>query len=129
MSNHENMLKWAEELENTRKPQAMGRLRSAAGYCCLGIACELAIRHGVPLHVRVDEGTYAYDNKSTYLPSAVRNWLGITAPEWPGNVRLPCGNHRTNASNLNDDDEATFPEIALAVRQRVAMEQAGTWVE
>jgi hypothetical protein len=57
------------------------------GYCCLGVACDLAIKAG--LNVIVGDGTHVdddsdetinaryYESQSAALPELVRDWLGL----------------------------------------------------
>lgn len=57
MANTENMAKWAEALESGEYEQGRNHLAiigedTESGktfYCCLGVACEVAIKNGVEL--------------------------------------------------------------------------------
>lgn len=50
-------------------------------FCCLGVACELAIKDGVPVEVRSQypdmKGPIIYDDGSGAAPERVMNWLGL----------------------------------------------------
>lgn len=65
--------KWVAALRSEEFTQATGGLRreldkGAVGYCCLGVACEVAVREGaVP----------TYDGDCLVLPDEVTEWLGL----------------------------------------------------
>ena len=110
--NQKNWLKWARALESGKYKQGHYNLQKAGRYCCLGVACELAIADGVEIQRKeCSESRIRYDDASCYLQVKVQNWLGIT-------VNDPCLGDRP-ASYMNDIDNATFPEIAKAIRAEV----------
>lgn len=81
---NKELLAWIEELETTDAKQGVGRLRSPDDeLCCLGVACERAVRAGViaePVLGRTPEanGAYEYhDGTWAILPGEVAMWLGI----------------------------------------------------
>ena len=39
--------KWVAALRSDEYEQSKGRLRRVDGFCCLGVACELAVREGI----------------------------------------------------------------------------------
>ena len=91
-------------------------------YCCLGVACEIALRHGVVMAVNVQSsGSYAakdYDNNKVTLPRSVQQWLGIREdvpmvphPEQPGSNYIPV-------TRANDDLGWDFEAIAQALERR-----------
>jgi len=72
---------WTAALRSGRYPQAVGALRrenEEAGFCCLGVLCELAVTAGVipPPRIWLD-GTYAYADSCHLLPFAVVKWAGL----------------------------------------------------
>jgi hypothetical protein len=59
--------------------------RYLVGYCCLGRACEVAIKHGIALEsdglayrdpASTDDGVVTCD-----LPFVVQMWLGVSSPD------------------------------------------------
>lgn len=125
--------KWAAALESGKYAQttsALCRTKSmprpatdgesfAAGLCCLGVLCELAIESGVDLPRRVDDGGlvhYGVDEETTILPREVRYWAGIGSNT--GVVRDPRDHQRVELElTVKNDGGATFEEIAALVRQ------------
>ena len=90
--NRENMLKFIDALVYGGYEQCSGKLCESGKYCCLGVACEVAIKNGVELNVvNVDptpclcgavhgdeDGTgKTYDGETGILPPAVAAWLGL----------------------------------------------------
>lgn len=61
---------WIDALRSGRFKKGMDQLRKGDSYCCLGVACELAVEHGI---------IESYDGKHTnlsYYPD-VREWIGL----------------------------------------------------
>ncbi len=70
--------KWIEALRSGKYQQTTGMLHEiGAGFCCLGVACEVAIENGVAVKKNVNHGA-SYDDKLGGLPDVVRSWFGIT---------------------------------------------------
>jgi hypothetical protein len=99
---------WCSELESGKWKQGTGRLAcetdTGTEYCCLGVACELAVREGI---------IEAYDGNACNLysgrPGKVREWLGLTGPE---------GDYGKGAKCLTSDNDSgqSFKEIAATIR-------------
>src|SRR5688572_17427036 len=57
----------------------------AKRHCCLGVACEVAISHGLLIKAKQGEprsdgsGHIFYDEERGYLPDKVRDWFGFTS--------------------------------------------------
>lgn len=47
-------------------------------HCCLGVACIIAMRHGLELDVTDASGGRAYGGALQYLPDPVMQWYGFT---------------------------------------------------
>lgn len=121
MPNLANIRTWHDGLVSGRFPQGTGALVHKGRYCCLGVACRLAIEAGVPGIREVDTETdfgflltgpeHDYYETDT-LPPEVRNWLGIesTDPEL-----LTDDEGWVQATALNDSREMTFAEIAACI--------------
>lgn len=83
--NLENIQKLVDELRSGKYKQARGQLAitqldNTEGYCCLGVACEVAIANGVPVEKRRDENNaweILYDDASGTLPISVQNFYGF----------------------------------------------------
>lgn len=102
---NQNAKLWVEALRSGKYRQVKGRLKTVDGYCCLGVACEVAIKAGVPVSV----GTFglfpAFDGETARLPRAVRDWLGL---------RDDYGTHGDDVTSLTHENDhgKTFLEIA-----------------
>jgi hypothetical protein len=87
---NDNAKKWVAALRSGKYKQGRKFLRYKDEYCCLGVACELAITDGLPV-VRTNVPTsersggtinggrmdvVGYDGKVGILPNSVRTWLG-----------------------------------------------------
>src|SRR4029077_12689635 len=86
--NKENMNKWIEALRSGTYKQGNMYLHMCTEdgvhkYCCLGVACEVAIENGVEISTRlrnhlVSGGTQKiYDEETSTLPDSVVEWLGL----------------------------------------------------
>lgn len=108
--NKKNIMKWINALRSGKYKQTKGALQDSAGYCCLGVACDLFIpkdklelRAGVDdqLHPRVYERIMFGG-----LPS-----IQPYAPDWLKDL----GEKEFDGfylSDLNDSGSLTFNEIA-----------------
>lgn len=76
-----------------------------AGWCCLGVACDVAAEH-ITLHRSSNERYEAFDGIEGLLPNTVKQWLGII--------------EQSLLTEANDGAGATFPEIADALEAWVA---------
>ncbi len=108
---------WAEELERTTKPQTTGHLHATSrtigdSFCCLGIACEVAIANGLEVDVSGYHSMMVYDNSADILPTSVADWYGIDADP----LLDVEDEYADSASALNDDEGFTFVQIAAAIR-------------
>lgn len=129
---------WYDWLRDPSHQQTSGRLGvvsadGTAAYCCLGGACEVAVRRGVVLEKTARRLDYApachevcYAGVGSVLPSPVMEFFGVNAvdPE----LRIPLhlqrragGATEDGASILNDACGFSFAEIAECV--------AATWPE
>lgn len=75
---NENAKAWVAALRSGKYKQGRGHLKTTAElYCCLGVACDVAIQAGLPLVVGHGERLISFDAESTVLPTAVQTWLGL----------------------------------------------------
>jgi hypothetical protein len=106
-----NTKKWVEALRSGKYKQGKAYLRKGDKYCCLGVACELAIESGVKVLVdKIDNNTHYYNNKTKKLPREVTDWLGLKTDigEFDRTEQYVYNNSLTN---LNDNGK-TFNDIA-----------------
>lgn len=106
--NRENATKWVAALRSGDYEQGRSALNYNGRYCCLGVACEVAIEAGVA--VRRQEfwnGEVRYDNENSALPRRVREWLSAEADD-------PLLNGHA-AIHRNDPLGQSFEEIAQAI--------------
>lgn len=119
MVNKENMLLWIEALESGQHRQGSGHLAQkdddVMRYCCMGVACEVALANGVRMAVRDQCGKKGYDGNLGIMPWAVVQWLGLQSqnpllkpPEISGS-ELRC-------IRANDDLALNFQQIAVLLR-------------
>lgn len=125
--NTDKLRLWIDALRSGEFDQARGWLASKNtsdqwGYCCLGVACEVAIKDGVDVPVEVTgvRGSQyrVYGGDDQHLPSNVREWLGIDeTPEVPwADPDYPLdAPESTTVIVLNDEKEWTFGQIADAL--------------
>lgn len=72
---------WVDALRSGEWQQTQALLRTDEGYCCLGVACELALRNGVPVSRRKVGDRWEYGEMDIVLPPIVQTWLGLASPE------------------------------------------------
>lgn len=121
---NENAKKWVEVLKSDRFKQARHVLHNVDedSYCCLGVACQLAIEAGVSLKQRdffsesdgANITAYGDNDNFTSLPEEVQNWLGLDTDVG----MLPRPNDITrleeSLAGLNDTGK-TFADIAAII--------------
>lgn len=98
---------WCQALESGEYPQTCGRLQNLGGYCCLGVACDVAEKHGIA--VKRDEGILIGGNLLA-MPE-VLEWLGLQ----DGKGEMEYGR---SLANMNDITRLSFPEIAGVIRSK-----------
>lgn len=137
MANQENIRKWVDALRSGKYQQTTGKLSDGQAYCCLGVACEVAIESGLDLAKKPygdpsknEEKSVEYvgpdgDGSGGELPNAVATWLGFTYKDDDEDRRfplsdpyLPSPEHpRFTAIEWNDDEKADFAKIADLIEQ------------
>lgn len=111
--NVEVRAQWCAALRSGAYQQTTGVLHRTqangdrpAGFCCLGVLCELAVKAGVITKQDDDQGCgyIMYGDSDTMLPEAVQDWAGLAEydPEVAGN----------DLTIWNDSRRKTFAEIA-----------------
>lgn len=83
-------------------------------YCCLGVACEVAIKDGLRLDVSDRRFKKFYNNEGGVLPEKVRAWYGLPNAD-PYLYRDSTDLH--TASAFNDRFKLGFANIADAFEE------------
>lgn len=116
--NIENMRLFVAALRSGEFTQGQGVLKrrntinGKVSHCCLGVFCEIAMRHGVQLEVTDFEMTseqatgYRFNGAGSHLPLEVADWLGIPLNPWV--------NLTDTAMSVNDAFGWNFTRIADA---------------
>jgi hypothetical protein len=73
---NKNARAWVRALRSGKYKQGKNQLRSGDRFCCLGVACELAVKAGV-IGPPVLDKTYRYGDSRFELDQRVGNWLGL----------------------------------------------------
>lgn len=120
---------WVAALRSGRYPQTQGHLHQAGGrdekplgYCCLGVLCSIAERHGVVVsQYNPRSGFFAYgkDTETAVLPLEIAVWAGLTGPD-PADPYVPWDEDEdTPLTALNDDYRQTFAQIADLIEEHL----------
>lgn len=105
MTPEEARAEWVAALRSGEYNQATGQLATETGYCCLGVACEVAKMHGV---------IQSYDPLQGGMPGTVAAWLGFEN-DGSGDGLLeepPAGSEYRSLTSLNDINKWSFDQIA-----------------
>lgn len=132
--NKTNLSKWVDALRSDEYPQGRRALVSRDFenkmlFCCLGVACEVAIKDGLELVVyTVPEGeggdgeARSYDGQYSTLPIRVQAWLGVYEADPVLPFEVVKGQVENDmASSLNDDAQLTFAQIADCIERRFGL--------
>ena len=134
MTNKDRVKLLADALRSGKYKQGMGHLKYTWGeddvkYCCLGVACEVAISNGVAVkqtHTSHEEeghrygiyddevGDGIYDDEVSVLPPSVRDWYGFDSAN-PSLQHYDEGEKEyitECATTINDVGDFDFNEIA-----------------
>lgn len=108
---------WVEALESGKYKQGRHYLHRDDFYCCLGVACELAIKAGIKLDVVTkSNGVYCYNSGEASLPFAVRDWLGLKSIY--GQFSDPDKKFQIPYLTKLNDCGMPFNEIAQVIRAK-----------
>lgn len=86
--NQEVRTEWVQALRSGKYDQGEGALKETsdtgrAKYCCLGVLCDLAVKHGIAEITAVDDygntfyGTDHANASSAFLPKPVQEWAAV----------------------------------------------------
>lgn len=118
MVNKERIQLWVDALKSGDYEQTDGELQNKYGYCCLGVACKIAVDNGCVVKVEKSIGgieSVAYDESEGDLPESVKNWYGLEKSD--PILKIYEGDTIT-ATDLNDNLCLTFNEIADAIHEK-----------
>ena len=98
--------------------QGYGKLhRTGAeeGFCCLGVASDVAHKFGLPVvRDKSDYGCESFDGETSYMPQSVMDWYGFDSNN--PRLRVPGGG-TAEASTVNDsgydDAEGKDTQVSL----------------
>ena len=131
-----NFIAWVEALESGDFDQARGTLREKVdgeviGYCCLGVATDLAVRAGVTSTLLADDewdcaslddpehrhNQWCAARGTEILAPEVAEWLGLAADERNPELFWLDGGAAGEASVVNDRG-TSFADIAMMLRYK-----------
>jgi hypothetical protein len=126
--NRERVALLVEALESGEYEQDRYALNHKGRFCCLGVACEVAVKNGLDIPVSLDSPMrgVAYDGESSVLPQAVAAWYGFEPQPgspvgWESNPVINpmfrnSARSRVTAITANDTYGLGFPVIADGFR-------------
>lgn len=131
--NKERVQILVDALKSGNYAQVNGTLGSVApngqrSYCCLGVACEVAIKHGVSdvsradAVPRIDYGrpyNIAYNGSRSTLPQEVQRWFGFSSDN---PVILKHNDQPQTATYANDVMHLNFNQIGDLFERRYLSE-------
>ena len=113
---------WIDALRSGEYKQVRGRLgkgtKKSMGYCCLGVACEVAIANGVDVARGREKQEICYDGITDVLPISVCGWYGFGEDD--DNPVLDTYTGET-CSGANDNKKRSFSTIADMIEARFLM--------
>lgn len=118
ISRKELYKEWVAALRSGEYPQARNQLQTVKGYCCLGVACEVARKHGI----EVVESIFTIDGKIVKMLTGLDLALQPHVCEAFG--LGDCGyipNHGTALTVINDDG-TPFSAIADLIEEKLINE-------
>ena len=106
--NYDRMKLWVEALRSGEYQQGKTLLRVEDNFCCLGVACEVAIKNGVNINVIQTDRYFSYNDATHSLPQAAMEFFGI---------KDNFGSFRENALSAENDRGTSFQEIANIIEE------------
>lgn len=98
---------WIDALRSGKYKWGVGVLQPSPGhFCCLGVLCEIAIKHGVIADYRKNGGL---------LPDEVQDWVGLTQNDGTFGIIGPT---RRELTTINDEAQRNpFKRIANLIEK------------
>ena len=104
---------WTAALRSGKYYQGTGYLNCNEEFCCLGVLCDLYMKHvghdKMPVKVFNDK-TVCYDTSKEVLPAVVQEWAGMRTAIGS----LPDPDENTSLAELNDGGYS-FEELAKVI--------------
>lgn len=141
LRNKANVKLWVDALRSGEYRQGHGELttldtqNNILSNCCLGVACEVALKNGVEMTIENRNGRRRYDGNGTDLPPAVQRWLDMPDADtgeyaaYGRDVILsydPNDDYHFMATTANDSAGWTFDQIANALERRYLQDDSDT---
>lgn len=133
-----NIQLWVDALRSGKYEQGTGWLARRDSptdtykYCCLGVACDVAVKNGLDLDVTEQQyggaSYFEYNARDVSLPLAVADWLGVdgTSIYLPNPHQNRIDKRReVPAITLNDDFLCSFAVIADAIEKKYFLKEKG----
>jgi hypothetical protein len=110
-------IEWLADLEGGLIPQGRGQLGTNKERCCLGVLCDIAVKHGVIKSKNI-EGNWIYnDDEELVLPPEVIKWAGLNSCIAELDTRIVFNKVKCiTLADLNDEG-MDFPSIAKVIRE------------
>jgi len=132
--NKERITLWVNALKSGKYTQTKNTLHyEGKGFCCLGVACEVAIDNGLPIPRTTNNGGFLncapdnavfYDGEHEVLPESVAEWFGIdTSPRVI--LVIDEDEELRDVVELNDGGYYTFKELAEFIRDTFGIAPEG----
>lgn len=119
---NKNAKLWVEALRSGKFKQTTGRLAAKGHkFCCLGVACEVAIANGVKVKKEKpesDDGDIMYDGSDDVLPVSVQKWLGLKNIAGTFAHQLEEFPNMFSLIDMNDTGHMKFKEIADVIESK-----------
>jgi hypothetical protein len=110
--NSERMQLLVDALRSGEYQQTQGTLEDKIGNCCLGVACRVAMKHGLNIQIEIQLNDQTlFDGCDGVLPPSVSSWYGLESAD--PELILP-GNETASATRCNDNLHLDFNSIAAA---------------
>lgn len=118
--NPEVKTEWVRALRSGEYEQGFSALRTNDEFCCLGVLCDLAVKHGVipqPSIISFSKENYCYgeEQNASFLPNEVVKWAGL--PD--ANPKIYSDEFAGEALSSFNDAEDTFDQIADLIEEQL----------
>jgi hypothetical protein len=102
-----------EALRSGDFQQGKYALQDEGGFCCLGVACELAMRHGAKVEKvwSPEEKLFRFSGQASVMPEVVVEWLGVNSAD-PDIAKRDWSGDVTKMASFFNDTGSTFEQIA-----------------
>lgn len=100
-----NQQKWVDALRSGKYNQGYRVLQNGNGYCCLGVACDVAKNNGIKVELDINKNISGFNLE---FQIDTMKWLDIRTSR--GQMY-----HDVSLVSMNDEDKYTFNQIANAI--------------